>query len=264
MGLVEKDELIECIKKFLAAMRVEDRCCGTCGLRDPDGDYTQSCRLTTLENSHWAVVPQQALNRLNALPPFQLFKKGVRGADTGADPDVEVHRRDVHHLHIGQDAAGNRREYHVVTAAVTEDTCYLCKRCNKAWDAAVGEGKNRARTALATKTDGDVYDDFSDLYNAGAPTDSIAAGDDYGRLQGLARKDIDARARRGRASLTVYPHRIQIRDVSMDVSTPRFLEIYSCAYTRTKLSILLVISAKTTFVFVGTRCFTKIHQASFP
>ena len=39
----------------------------------------------------------------------------------------------------------------------------------------------------AKKTE--AYDDFSDLYDVGAPTGSIAAGDDYGRLHGLAHTD---------------------------------------------------------------------------
>ena len=76
-GIVEKETKVKCIKNFLDAQRVEDRCCGACGVRDPDGDYTQSCQLATLEESHWAVVPQQALDRLNALSPFQLLIKHV-------------------------------------------------------------------------------------------------------------------------------------------------------------------------------------------
>ena len=66
-GVTEKDiERCRCIDNFLAAQRVEDRCCGTCGVRDPDDVYTQSCQLTTLDDSHWAVVPPQALDRPNA------------------------------------------------------------------------------------------------------------------------------------------------------------------------------------------------------
>ena len=187
-GNVTFEDKAKCVSAYVEARRALDdmKVCACCGLRDPEVTYHEKTFASTLPD--WLAVDEAALARLDAAPAFQLLKRPVDG-----DSATETfRRRDLHNL---LEVGG--RTYHLIEEAVQKpvqmpdaghaanfgkfDVCEHCQRC---W--------YKQRPADAAAVDArDVGGGFDDLYSKHAPRDSIAAGQDYGRLAALCAKGID-------------------------------------------------------------------------
>ena len=145
------------------------RSCGCCGTRDPSMWYSEPKRLHELPMDHWARIDDAAyadLLNANVLELMNVKEEKV------LVPRVEWHNC----FECGGSA------YHVVPEAVECDEngmpCIrVCKHCHKHWSRPRGE-------PVCERMDG-LYDH---LYWQGAPNDSVARGDDFGRLTHLKQK----------------------------------------------------------------------------
>ena len=145
------------------------RSCGCCGTRDPSMWYSEQKRLHELPMDHWARIDDAAyadLLNANVLELMNVKEEKV------PVPRVEWHNC----FECGGSA------YHVIPEAIERDEngmhcIYVCKHCHKHWSRPRGE-------PVCERMDG-LYDH---LYWQGAPNDSVARGDDFGRLTHLKQK----------------------------------------------------------------------------
>ena len=145
------------------------RSCGCCGTRDPSMWYSEPKRLHELPMDHWARIDDAAyadLLNANVLELMNVKEEKV------PVPRVEWHNC----FECGGSA------YHVIPEAIERDEngmhcIYVCKHCHKHWSRPRGEPVCERRDGL-----------YDHLYWQGAPNDSVARGDDFGRLTHLKQK----------------------------------------------------------------------------
>ena len=145
------------------------RTCGTCGVRDPSMWYSEPKRLHELPMDHWARIDDAAyadLLNANVLEPMN-----------GNGDQVPVPRVEWHNCFERGGSA-----YHVIPEAVESDEngmpCIcVCKHCHRHWSRPRGEPVCERRDGL-----------YDHLYWTGAPKDSVAAGEDFGRISHLKQK----------------------------------------------------------------------------
>ena len=145
------------------------RSCGCCGTRDPSMWYSEPKRLHELPMDHWARIDDAAYTDLlnaNVLELMNVKEEKV------LVPRVEWHNC----FECGGSA------YHVIPEAIERDEngmhcIYVCKHCHKHWSRPRGEPVCERRDGL-----------YDHLYWQGAPNDSVARGDDFGRLTHLKQK----------------------------------------------------------------------------
>ena len=145
------------------------RSCGCCGTRDPSMWYSEPKRLHELPMDHWARIDDAAYTDLLNANVLELMNVKEEKVPV---PRVEWHNC----FECGGSA------YHVIPEAVECDEngmpcIYVCKHCHKHWSRPRGE-------PVCERMDG-LYDH---LYWKGAPNDSVAAGDDFGRISHLKQK----------------------------------------------------------------------------
>ena len=145
------------------------RSCGCCGTRDPSMLYSEPKRLHELPMDHWARIDDAAY--------ADLLNANVLELMNVSEEKVPVPRVEWHNCFECDGSA-----YHVIPEAVECDEngmpcIYVCKHCHKHWSRPRGE-------PVCERMDG-LYDH---LYWQGAPNDSVARGDDFGRLTHLKQK----------------------------------------------------------------------------
>jgi hypothetical protein len=166
-----------CVPAFAEANEVRRLIvCGACGSRDPEAACLKTNPLPTLPDDHWLRVNAEALaglKRRDDEKPIELLLAERDG--TGARTRVRVRRADLLNL---VDIDGHA--FHVVPSAGHPDhSTYLCPCCHRAATAA----SNAKGAAPVSELPG--FDSANGLYDARAPKDSVARGDDYGRLDTL-------------------------------------------------------------------------------
>ena len=145
------------------------RSCGCCGTRDPSMWYSEPKRLHELPMDHWARIDDAAYTDLLNANVLELMNVKEEKVPV---PRVEWHNC----FECGGSA------YHVIPEAVQCDEndmpcIYVCKHCHKHWSRPRGE-------PVCERMDGR----YDHLYWQGAPNDSVARGDDFGRLTILKQK----------------------------------------------------------------------------
>ena len=143
--------------------------CGCCGVRDPSMWYSEQKRLLELPEDHWARIDDAAYADLLNASVLKLMNANRE--------EVHVPQYEWHNYFEYRGSA-----YHIIPEALEYDDrsmpCIrVCKHCHKHWDRP--RGKPRCE-----RMDGQ----YDHIYWSGAPANSVAAGEDFGRLTHLKRK----------------------------------------------------------------------------
>ena len=166
------------VRAYYERSRLSKYVCGTCGARDTDDHYIKKVKLTDLSKDHWLRVDDIAFERLRNSKWMRLAKPNLED-DTYTYVDVQV--KDLHTF--AEIEGDNGGAFHVVPEAVLpEGHIRVCRACAHTW-------KNEPAQRCSRNQDSAV-DTFNDLYSKNAPRGSIAAGDDYGRLNIMSSKGI--------------------------------------------------------------------------
>lgn len=181
---VDEETQEMCRSEFMAHSDVPMRVCGLCGIRDPDRKYT-AIPLDDCISTDWLLVRQEARTRLEALPPIQLLRR----SESGDLVDVEVPVIDFYNM-FTPDPSNSTRTYHVVPEACFSENQTQCTfSCDKCYR---HRGKGNLATPRPSRLGNNGQDTFDDLYfeigKNGAPSSSIAGGEDYGRQSFLLNK----------------------------------------------------------------------------
>ena len=152
--------------------------CGTCGTRDTDDHYIKEVKLTDLSKDHWLLVDEIAFERLRNSKWMRLAKPNLED-DTYTYVDVQV--KDLHTF--AEIEGDNGGAFHVVPEAVLpEGNIRVCRACAHTW-------KNEP-AQRCSRNQNSAVDTFNNLYSKHAPSGSIAAGDDCGRLNIMSSKGL--------------------------------------------------------------------------
>ena len=193
--------------------------CGCCGTRDPSMWYSEQKRLHELPMDHWARIDDAAyadLLNANVLEPMN-----------GDGDQVPVPRVEWHNCFERGGSA-----YHVLPEAVEADEngmpCIrVCKHCHRHWNRPRGEPVCERRDGL-----------YDHLYWNGAPNDSVAAGDDFGRISHLKKKYGVETSRSRLEQLVLATVRTQYVSykVRRPYACPRLPTPYSCTLAYASVS----------------------------
>ncbi len=179
--------------------------CGACGIKDPNLMYHKVSLDSLGPNHHWIVIPDEDYdNKFMNCTPFALFERNEDGdivplprtftskdfyhvsevniPDTTSDPTAVTYTKRYFHIieeavfssNIDPEDSGGRADF--------EDEkvyTYLCQNCKKC------KAKNTSAVVCPDKgseeSDSDILPPPT-YYTPNAPGNSIARGDDYGRI----------------------------------------------------------------------------------